>query len=493
VFAPWTVLIVDDDPEVHAITRLVLKGFEYDGRGLRLLSALSAAEARSLLATPQEIALALVDVVMESDSAGLLLVKHIREDLQNRDMRIVLRTGQPGMAPEESVIRNYDINDYKSKTELTTTKLNTLLFSALRSYRDICLLNTHRSGLERAINALSTVARTRSIPTFASAVLGQLTNLIRSPQAASYWNVVTLFAERKDDPQYRLLAVSGLDADAGASERSGIPTNVDQKVQRAFRAKRSIIDGVDYVGYFRTQMGSENLLFLAECGELSALDVRLLDLYCSNVAIAYENLLLHEEIEESQRELIFMLGEAVEMRSKETSGHVRRVAAMAAMLANDYGLPDAEIELIRHAAPLHDVGKVGIPDHILNKPGRHTPDEWDIMRTHARLGFDMLNKSDKRILKRGAIVALQHHEKWDGSGYPDGLAGEDIDIFARITTLADVFDALGSNRCYKQSWEVRAIVDLIEDQSGKHFDPRLVDLLLAKLPSYLALRDIYPD
>ncbi len=498
---PWRVLVVDDDPEVHTITHLVLKNFHFDGRALALLTAQSAAEARAVLAREQDIALALLDVVMETDTAGLDLVRHIRDDLANRDMRVVLRTGQPGMAPEDSIIRQYDINDYKSKTELTTTKLHTLLYSALRAYRDICLLNVHRQGLERAIMALSEVAQTRSIPTFASAVLAQLTHLIRLPQTALYWNVVSLFAERRDDPTYKLLAVSGLGASAdldaldadeeGARER--LPRDVDRKLQQVFRTKTSIVDGIDYIGFFRTRLGSENILFLADCGELSPLDVRLLDLYCSNVAVAYENLLLHEEIEESQQELIFVLGEAVEMRSKETGGHVKRVAASAAMLAADYGLPESDVELIRHAAPLHDVGKVGIPDLILNKPGKHTEAEWEIMRGHARLGYEILAKSDKRILKLGAEIALQHHEKWDGTGYPAGLKGEAIHVAARITALVDVFDALGSERCYKQAWDVERVIAHVSGQSGQHFEPRLVAMLLARLPDYLALREKFPD
>ncbi|MDX2221053.1 MAG: DUF3369 domain-containing protein [Burkholderiales bacterium] len=490
---PWRVLMVDDDPEVHTVTRLVLKSFHYEGRMLTLLSAHSADEARQLMKQESDIALALIDVVMETDTAGLDLVRYIREELLNRDMRIVLRTGQPGLAPEDSVIRLYDINDYKSKTELTTTKLNTLLYSALRAYRDICLLQIHRRGLERAVAALCEVAQTRSIPAFASAVLGQLTNLIQLPRTALYWNVVSLFAERRDNPDYRLLAVSGVDGEGAADLRARLPRDVDRKLQRAFHAKQSLSDGIDYVGFFRTKLGSENLLFLAGCGDLAPLDVRLLDLYCANVGVAYENLLLHEEIEESQRELIFVLGEAVEMRSRETGGHVKRVAESAAMLAADYGLPEADVELIRHAAPLHDIGKVGIPDSILNKPDRHDPVEWAVMQTHARLGHDMLIKSDKRILQKGAIVALQHHEKWDGSGYPEGLAGEDIDVFARITALADVFDALGSERCYKTAWPIEAVREFVLAQRGVHFEPRLVDLLLARLPDYLALREKYPD
>ena len=491
---PWNILVVDDDPEVHGVTRLVLKGFEYDGRPLRILSAHDSIEARRFLTEETDLALILLDVVMERDMAGLDLARYIREDLKNGDIRIVLRTGQPGIAPEDSVIRAYDINDYKSKTELTATKLNTLLYAALRTYRDICLLNNHRRGLERMIEALSEVAQARSIPSFASAVLDQITNLINLGDA-QYWNVLTAFAEVKDSPNYRLLAVAGkgLENADWARLPAKLSAELDAKLRHAFDTKQSHADGNDYVGFFRTTQGSENLLYLSDCGTLSPVSLKLLELYCANVAVAYDNLLLHEEIEETQRELIYVLGEAVEQRSKETGGHLKRVAAIAEMLARDYGLDGQEVELIRFAAPLHDVGKIGIPDAVLNKPGMHNDDESTVMKTHTSMGFEMLNKSDKRIMKRGALIALQHHEKWDGSGYPAGLAGETIDVSARITSLADVFDALGSERCYKLPWETQAIVAYIKAGRGTHFEPRLVDLLLSRLPDYLHLRVLHPD
>ena len=317
----------------------MLKGFDYDGRPLRIISAHDSIEARRFLITEADLALILLDVVMERDMAGLDLVRHIREDLQNHDIRIVLRTGQPGVAPEDGVIRTYDINDYKSKTELTATKLNTLLYAALRSYRDICLLNSHRRGLERMIEALSEVAQTRSIPSFASAVLDQLTNLI-SLGDAQYWNVLTAFAEVKDSPNYKLLAMAGKGLESADPARwpTAVSAELDAKLRRAFDSKQSQADGSDYVGFFRTTKGSENLLYLSDCGPLSPVSLKLLELYCANVAVAYENLLLHEEIEETQRELIYVLGEAVEQRSKETGGHLRRVAGISEMLARDYGL-----------------------------------------------------------------------------------------------------------------------------------------------------------
>ena len=142
---------------------------------------------------------------------------------------------------------------------------------------------------------------------------------------------------------------------------------------------------------------------------------------------------------------------------------------------------------------MHDIGKVGIPDSILNKPGKLTPQEWLVMKTHAALGYEMLKHSKRPILKAAAIVAREHHEKWNGEGYPRKLKGEQINIYGRITAVADVFDALGSERCYKKAWPLEKILNLFQSERGEHFDPKLVDLLLENLDKFLSIRDAYKD
>ncbi len=202
---------------------------------------------------------------------------------------------------------------------------------------------------------------------------------------------------------------------------------------------------------------------------------------------------LNGEIEDTQREVVFTMGAIGESRSKETGNHVRRVAEYSQLLANFYGLPQEEAELLKQASPMHDIGKVAIPDAILNKPGRFDEEERVIMNTHAQLGFDMLKHSNRSLLKMAAIVSYEHHEKWDGSGYPRGLSGENIHIYGRITALADVFDALGSDRCYKKAWDDEKIFNLFKEERGKHFDPKLVDLFFDNLDDFLKIRDTFKD
>ncbi len=202
---------------------------------------------------------------------------------------------------------------------------------------------------------------------------------------------------------------------------------------------------------------------------------------------------LQNEIISTQKEIVYKMGEIGETRSKETGNHVKRVAEYSYLLAKLSGLNEEDAEILKTASPMHDIGKVGIPDSVLKKPGKLDEAEWEIMKTHTQLGYDMLKNSQRPIIKAASIVAKEHHEKYDGNGYPDGLKGEDIHIFARITAIADVFDALGSKRVYKDAWELDKILELFRKESGKHFDPKLVQLFFDNLDSFLEIRDNYQD
>ncbi len=202
---------------------------------------------------------------------------------------------------------------------------------------------------------------------------------------------------------------------------------------------------------------------------------------------------IHKELEDTQREVIYKLGDIGECRSSETGQHVKRVAEYSKLLATKIGLNEKEVNRLFMVSPMHDIGKVGIPDSILNKNGKLDPAEWEIMKTHAQIGYDILKTSKREILKSAAIVSYTHHEKWDGSGYPLGLKGEDIHIFGRITAVADVFDALGSDRVYKKAWSLDRILELFKEEKGKHFDPNLIDVFLENLDEFLEIKDKYKD
>lgn len=200
---------------------------------------------------------------------------------------------------------------------------------------------------------------------------------------------------------------------------------------------------------------------------------------------------LQNEITKTQREIVEKLGNAGEKRSKETGDHVKRVADYSYLLAKLAGLSEDEATLLKDASPMHDIGKIAIADEILNKPGKLTVEEFEIMKLHTQYGYDIIGSSEREILKAASIVANQHHEKYDGSGYPQGLKDEQIHIYGRITAIADVFDALGHDRVYKKAWELSAILELLEKEKGTHFDPNLVDLFLNNLDKFLEIKQKY--
>ncbi len=488
----WCVLMVDDDTEVHTVTRLALRNFEFQGQELELLSAYSAKEGQVIFEGRDDIALAIVDVVMETEHAGLDLVRYVRNTLENHRTRLVMRTGQPGQAPQDQVIRDYDIDDYKEKTEMTIQKLRTLLYSKLRAYRDLCVIEEQRDGLTRVLRATEKVQTSESLTLFATAVLEQLTSLLHLDISALYCTVLPATHARLQSS--RTLAATGAYVKySTGTQFDDLPPLVAQRFQKVLTAKAPLHFDDAYVVYNAGNRGASNLLYVTHASTLEKLDRQLLEIYTQSVAVTFENINLQEDLRETQKELVYILADAVEARSKETGAHVKRVALGSEMLARLCGLPEDQILLIKHASPLHDIGKVAIPDAILHKPGKLDAKEWELMQRHAQFGLDILQKSDRPLMRLGAEIAITHHEKWDGTGYPNGLRGGDIPISGRITALIDVFDALGSRRSYKGAWSDEQVAQHIHAGSGNQFDPHLVELLMANLDAFRALRHQYPD
>lgn len=490
---PWPVLVVDDDEFVHQVTSLVLKEYHFQGRSLELISAHSGEEAKRILTSRNDIALILLDVVMEENDSGLGVARWIRGELNNHFVRIILRTGQPGHAPETEVISRYDINDYKEKSELTTQKLFTAVTTALRSYADITAIERNRRGLEVVIRASADLFRQRSLSRFASGVLSQLVAALRQSGDSVMLRASALAVSRAG-PRLRVIASTGqYEGLEGQEVDSLTDPKASTAVQEALQRQETVFHDNEYAGYFRTSRGSENVIYLCGDHEFGEMDRNLIRLFAANIAVAFDNLDLNNEIAETQRELMFILGDVVETRSKETANHVRRVAAYTAELAGMFGVDEEQADLMRQASPMHDLGKIGIPDAILLKPAKLTPDEFEVIKTHTSIGHQILSGSDRSLTKMAAEIALNHHERWDGRGYPQGLAGEDIPLSGRITALADVFDALICKRVYKDPWPVEQVEAYFRQERGKHFDPQLTDLLLKNLHVFIDIQQRMPD
>lgn len=200
-----------------------------------------------------------------------------------------------------------------------------------------------------------------------------------------------------------------------------------------------------------------------------------------------------DELQQTRLQVVQRLGRAAEYRDNETGFHILRMSNMSALLAGCMGWDIRQCELMLHASPMHDIGKIGIPDKILLKPGKLDPDEWEIMKTHAEIGAELLSGDESDLLTLARSIALTHHEKWDGSGYPNSLVGENIPLEGRIVAVADVFDALTSERPYKKAWSVAEALSFIKEQSGKHFDPAVVKCLNEVMPELETIRERYPD
>ncbi|AWJ88345.1 transcriptional regulator [Azospirillum baldaniorum] len=503
--APWKLLIVDDDPEVHAITRVVLNDVTFDGRRLQFLSAHSGVEARAILSGHPDIAAVLLDVVMETEDAGLRLVHHIREVLGNRRVRIILRTGQPGQAPERQVIVSYDINDYKAKSELTAQKLFTTTVAALRSYQHIDAIERNRQGLETIVDAAGTLFEQRSMDRFAVGVVERAAALLPRAAGAFLCAVPPGLNPEGSNPEGPapagrpweavVLCGTGVFADAaGRPVGAVLPEAACADIAAALARGRSLHRDDHSVALFQTQSPGPGALFIGGHGGLPEVERRLLEIFCSRMSVGFDNVSLYEQLRLAQIATVHALGKLAEYKDEVTGEHVRRIGRWATAIARELQARDAcggdaddrFCELIGLASMLHDVGKVAIPDRILRKPGKLDPEEMVQMREHAAIGGRILRDASgpvggRSYLSMGAEIAESHHEKFDGTGYPHGLAGDAIPLSGRIVAVADVYDALLHRRPYKEAWEWAAVVDLIRAEAGRHFDPRVVDAFVAIL------------
>lgn len=490
----WKVLIVDDEPEVHKVTKLVFDDFSFEGKSISFFNAYSADEARMIADQNPDLAVIFLDVVMEETDSGLKYIQYIREKLENKLVRIILRTGQPGHAPEKRIILEYDINDYKEKTELTASKLFTVMVSALRNYKDLVIINSNKKSLERIIEASSSIFELQSMKKFAESVLNQLVSLLNIKEDAIYYHFSSFAASRNEEDDYYIVVGTGKYRLCNAkSIDQAVDVSLRHFLNRVIESKKSLYEENKYAGYFTTGEKSENLIYIECDRKLEPFEIDLINIFCSNISIAFDNLYLKREIEETQREIIFTLGELTEARSHETGNHVKRVSKYCRLIAEQLGLDEDDVNTLAYAAPMHDIGKISIPDAILNKPGKLTPEEFDIMKTHAAMGYEILKSSNRNILKMAARICLEHHERYDGAGYPNGLKGDEINIFGRIVSLVDVFDALGHERVYKEAWPLDEVIQYIHDGSGKQFDPKIVEAFDAVLDEIKNVYTSYKD
>lgn len=291
---PWKILIVDDDEGVHSATRFALERVKVDGRPLAIADVYSAEDARRYLSDNPDVAMALVDVVMESDRAGLELIRWVREEQRNQAIRLVLRTGQPGQAPERDVVVGYDIDDYKTKSELTSQKLFTLLHASLRSYSHIRALERNLSGLRRIISAASTLYRAESMSEFASGVLEQMTALLRLSPEAVYCETRGVAARAREAMLEIVAATGEFGGTVGRDPAQALPPEVFALLAEAMQSRSSIFLPRACVGYFDARDGSVALVYLGTSRDLSGDERDLIEMFIRNMGLAFCGVVIGE-------------------------------------------------------------------------------------------------------------------------------------------------------------------------------------------------------
>ena len=492
----WKVLIIDDEQDVHLVTQMALRNLKFRGRALEMLSAYSASTGFELLQQHPDTAIALLDVVMETDDAGLRLVQRIRQELNNHLVRIVLRTGQPGQAPEQRVIVEYDINDYKAKTELTTQKLFTTVIASLRTYESLLTIEMSRQGLGKILEGAANLYQYHSLQDFASGVLAQISAILN----VGADGVLCAQQRDRDNSLLRHLIAgtgqyAGLIADGSMTDSHSLAP----LMQRAFAGRRSFFEHPYDVLYISAQKQHEFVILFSPPWPLAEYQKDLLNVFCNRIAAALDNLYLYQQLKASHEATVVALADLAEYRDATTGNHILRVQRMTDAVAHRLrasghfpdDLNESFLSMVGTAAILHDVGKVATPDHILLKPGKHDPEERSIMQQHAASGQTILARAATMVdgdsyLSYGAQIAGGHHEHYDGGGYPLGLCGDAIPLAAKIVAVVDVFDALVHRRPYKEPWPINEALTYIRDRAGSQFDPYVVKAFLdvvAKDPS----------
>lgn len=499
--ASYKILISDDDHEIHKMTKLVLKGFQMEGATLEFLDAYSAKETIELLQQHGDVAIILLDVVMEEDDSGLKVVKYIREVMKNNITRIILRTGQPGVAPEERIIVDYEIDDYKCKSELTVQKLISTMYVCLRAHKNIRALNRHKEGLHRVINASHDLFTYHSFSEFLNGMLQQVIALYDLNADSFYVRdekyTVNGMAFIKIMDSGKVLAGTGK-----YESMVGEPLNLEKcpkdlcKLIAYFEASdeaEMVIREGDFLGIYKQNSDRMVKNYIILETEANNDNIDLIKLFLSNFSLAIDNFTLNMNVNETQNEIIYRLSEVVENRCNSTANHLRRVSRITKLLAEKLCFDIDVADSISRASVMHDVGKIGISDAVLLKPGKLNAEEYDCIKTHTTIGYNILKDSHLPLLNMASMIALYHHERYDGKGYPEGKCGGEIPKECEIVAVADVFDALLSKRPYKEKWSLEEVTKYMANERGKQFAPDVIDTLFENLEGIKEIIDAFPD
>ncbi|KAF2955414.1 HD domain-containing phosphohydrolase [Marinitoga sp. 38H-ov] len=444
----WKILLVDDDNLVHLFIESALKDLEFENKPIELYHAYNLKQAKEFLDINTDTAVLISDLVMEKDLAGLELISYVRNEINNRNVRIILETARPEKAPEDITVATYDINLYLDKKDLNEVKLRTAVLTSLRSYRDIILLERGVKGLEKIIKEPHELLFLEDIYAFLEEWYEKVKMFIK------YYSIVK---EYRVGIKYKDFIIGEL-SEEKFNDKNG----------------NTIIKEFNY-------KDESGIFFVKFKYDINPIESGIISTFIENIYLSFVSSNYFIDMHKSHKEIIYKLSDVIEARSGETGAHVRSVAEIAYILGEAYGMDKKRLDVLKLAAPLHDIGKIGISDAILNKPDKLTDEEFEIMKEHTIIGYNILKDSKWEVFDIASKIALQHHEKWNGKGYPFGLKGDNILLEARIVSIADVFDALTQDRVYRKAWTFDKATNYIISLKGNAFDPFLIDLFLSNI------------
>lgn len=482
----YKILIADDEEEVHKMTKMVLKSFELEGARLQFYDTYSGRETMEFLDKNHDIAIILLDVVMEDDEAGLRVVKYLRENLKNNITRIVLRTGQPGKAPENKIIVEYEIDDYKSKTELTVQKLFSTMYVCLRAHKNIKTLNRHKVGLTKVINASQDLFKYHSFTEFINGMLIQVMTLYdvdvdsiyvrdedRNFDGMAFVQIMDSAKILAATGKYEHLIGEALNLNNYHEDIKEIVKQIQESKEDELVLRRG-----DFLAIYKQSSDKQIKNYIILETKVNSDNIEIIKLFLHNFSLAIDNFMINMNAHETQDEIIYRISEVVENRNNSTGSHSRRVSEITRILAKKIGYSEEDVEMISKASVMHDIGKIAIEDGILLKPGKLSIEEFHNMKKHTTAGYNILKDSKFTLLKLAADIAHYHHERYDGKGYPEGKKGGEIPKECEIVAVADVFEALISKRCYKEPWHQMEVIKYFKENSGTQFAPDVVEALL---------------
>ncbi|CUS48790.1 MAG: CheY-like receiver protein [Idiomarinaceae bacterium HL-53] len=459
----WKILIVDDEPEVHAVTKLALSDFHFLGRGLEFLSAHSGAEAKELVKAHPDAAIILLDVVMETDDAGLMVAKYIREELGNRYTRIILRTGQPGQAPERTVIVNYDINDYKSKTELTAQKLFTAVMSSLRSYRDIISIVHSRNGLEKIIASTGDLFALQSMDHFISGLVQQLGWLIGGARQTLY----AAADERVSAGEMKIRAAYGEDADQLQNQpiKAALPKAALVELDGVIRT-HGIYYGDDFVlAYCPSQCRPQGALLclVGLSRALSEKEKELLQLFADNVQVALDNVICLQDTDQLLSELVARLMDLEQAHYAEHPKQQSAFVQLVSAVARELGWAGERVQIAGTAATLYERAEKLFTLVEEQPASKVSPCQQRLVRA-----IRPLQMADNRVSQVAVLALEERLERYDGMGLPAGKVGADIADESALFGLSRTFYEL-----VHQDLALEDVLARIDAEKGKVYSPEL--------------------